>query len=108
MRKCKKSMLMLLLSMVLCLCTVGSVWAESGSDTTAPLVTKATFVTKSVDKPASEDATNNVQLKLSVVEEATGISRVQVGVYGYKGGNTSPVLLFGEKVYEGDEDSAYT
>ncbi len=108
MRKCKKSMLMLLLSMVLCLCTVGSVWAESGSDTTAPLVTKATFVTKSVDKPTSEGATNNVQLKLSVVEEATGISRVQVGVYGYKGGNTSPVLLFGEKVYEGEDDSAYT
>jgi len=108
MGKCKKSMLMLLLSMILCLCTAGSVWAESGSDTTAPLVTKATFVTKSVDKPTSEDATNNVQLKLSVVEEATGISRVQVGVYGYKGGNTSPVLLFGKKIYEGDEDSAYT
>lgn len=90
--------------MVMCLCTVGSEWAESGSDTTAPLVTKATFVTESVDKPTSEGATNNIQLKLSVEEEATGINQVKVSVYGYKG-NISPVLLWGEKLYECEDCS---
>lgn len=75
----------------------------SGADTMAPVVTSATVKTSSVKKG------ENIQLDLAVVETGTGIAKIQVGLYCYKGSNTSPLLIFGDLDYTGgDATSQYT
>ena len=95
----------MLLSLAACICLTINVWAESGNDTTAPLVEGAVFTTNTVDKPTEDGATNNIELTLSVVEEGTGINNIRVSIYSYVDGNSSPIIISAEKVFP---DSAYT
>lgn len=75
----------------------------SGADTTAPVVTNATFKTSSVNKGES------IQLDLAVVENGTGIAKIQVGLYCYKGSGNSPLLIYGDMDYTGEDAiSQYT
>ncbi len=91
---------MVLLSLVICMGVTTNAWAEPGNDTTAPLVEGAVFTTTTVDKPAEDGITNNIELNLSVIEEATGIKSIQVSIYSYVEGNSSPILIFADKNFE--------
>lgn len=103
MRKYLKTILFLLGLMAICMVTKENVFATSGADTTAPAVTSATIKNTSVNKG------KNIQLDLAVVENDTGIAKVQVGLYCYKGTNASPLLIFGDLDYTGENTvSQYT
>ncbi len=107
MKRCFKTLLLTLICVVSCVAVKGTVFATSGSDRTAPTVTSATVKTSSVNKG------ENIQLELSVVENqddnSTGIRSIQVGLYCYKGTNASPLLIFGDVDYSGeDKESQYT
>ena len=108
MKKILRVFLTLMLSMLFCVPVLNVVFAETGADTEAPLVTNAMFDKKSVNKPANEGATSDIPVKLSVVEEGTGIKHIQVAIYVYKNGSASPITIFADKTYAGDADSVYT
>ena len=73
MRRCLRALLIMLVCVCSCVATKGMVCAASGADTTAPAVTSATIKTASVNKG------KNIQLDLAVVENDTGIAKIQVG-----------------------------
>lgn len=103
MRRCLRALLIMLVCVCSCVATKGMVLAASGADTTAPAVTSATIRTASVNKG------KNIQLDLAVVENDTGIAKIQVGMYCYKGTNTSPLLIFADLDYTGENAvSQYT
>jgi len=103
MKRYLRTLLLILVCVAICVVPENNVFATSGADTTAPTVTSATFKNTSVNKGA------NVQLDLAVVEKDTGIAKIQVGLYCYKGSNTSPLLLFGDLDYTGEDAvSQYT
>ena len=108
MKKILRAFLTLMLSMLFCIPVLNVVFAETGADTEAPLVTSATFVTKTVSKPTDENSNTNAQIKLSVEEEGTGINKIQVGIYVYKNGNSSPMLIFANESYVDDKESLYS
>ena len=98
MRK-SKGIIMVLLSLVVCMCMSVSAMADDGNDTTAPRVESAKFLTTSVDKPTEDGVAENIQLNLSVIEEETGISRVKLAIYTYKEGNIRPMVIYAEANY---------
>ncbi len=103
MRRCLRALVIMLVCVCSCVATKGMVCAASGADTTAPAVTSATIRTASVNKG------KNIQLDLAVVENDTGIAKIQVGMYCYKGTNTSPLLIFADLDYTGENAvSQYT
>lgn len=100
-----RTWLLLMVCVFLCMMGNGTVSATdvSGADITAPVVTSATVKTSFVNKG------ENIQLDLAVVESGTGIARVQVGMYCYKGSNASPLLIYGDVDYTGENAiSQYT
>lgn len=92
------------LALILLVCTIGLVIhydvAYSDADTTAPVVTKATFTTTSVDKGS------NILLNLDVVEEDTGIAQLDAILYCHKNGNITPLHLYADKDYTGEDTSS--
>lgn len=101
MKKYLKKAFILLGAIISIFAVQGTVYA--GTDTTAPVVTKATVKTLSVKK------NENIRLDLAVVENDTGIAEIKVGLYCYKSTSASPLLIFGDADYTGeDRTSQYT
>lgn len=99
MKRYLRVLVLMIVCVVSCIVTKDYVFATqaSGADTTAPVVKGATIKTTSVNKG------ENIQLDLEVVEADTGIATIQVGLYCYKGTNTSPLLIFGDMDYTGED-----
>jgi len=73
----------------------------SGLDTTAPVVTKVTLKSTSVNKPET------FQIDFDVIEEETGIKSIQVSLYSRKANDQYTVFINTIKDYT-DEDSLYS